>query len=351
LKRVALLITGLERGGAELQVVELAGALRNCGWDVAVFALRRGPLAEELAKRGVAAPPLHSLLGFRPHILHSHLFHANIAARIARLFLPLPVVISTVHSLAESSRRGAEVRYRDFVYRITGALSDANVFVSTAAANRHLEASAVTAARTHVIPNGVDTDRFRPDPERRARTRSDLAVGDDFVWLAAGRLMWKKNYPMMLRAMERQRRSILLIAGAGPDEAELRAMAPGTVRFLGARTDLPDLMNAADGLVLSSTVEGLPMVLLEAAASGLPCVATAVGGVAEAVLADRTGYLVSPGDTDALSHAMRLLSVLPPADREVMSHEAREYALARFDLHAIVEQWEHLYRTLLAKEP
>ena len=93
------------------------------------------------------------------------------------------------------------------------------------------------------------------------------------------------------------------------------------------------------------------MVLLEAAASGLPCVATAVGGVAEAVLADRTGYLVSPGDTDALTHAMRLLSVLPPADREIMSREAREYALARFDLRAIVEQWEHLYRALLAQEP
>jgi len=351
MRRVAFLITGLERGGAELQLIELAGALRNSGWDVAVFALRRGPLAEELTKRGVAVPPLHRLIVFRPHVLHAHLFHANIAGRIARLFLPVPVVISTVHSLAESSRRGAEVRHRDLVYRITGALSDATVFVSTAAANRHLEASAVTAARTHVIPNGVDTDRFRPDPERRARTRRDLGLGDEFVWLAAGRLMWKKNYPMLLRAMERQPRSVLLIAGAGPDEAQLRSIAPSSVRFLGARTDVPELMNAADGLVLSSTVEGLPMVLLEAAASGLPCVATAVGGVAEAVLADRTGYLVSPGDTDALTHAMRLLSVLPPADREIMSREAREYALARFDLRAIVEQWEHLYRALLAQEP
>jgi glycosyltransferase involved in cell wall biosynthesis len=143
---------------------------------------------------------------------------------------------------------------------------------------------------------------------------------------------------------------MLLIAGAGPDEANLRAMAPPSVQFLGARGDMPELMNAADALVLSSAVEGLPMVLLEAAASALPCVAAEVGGVAEAVLPERTGFLVPPGDVEALSGAMARLAALREEERSALSHEARAYAIARFDLSAVVEQWEHLYQALLAEE-
>ena len=351
--RVAFLVTGLDPGGAELQVVALARALRSRGTEVAVFALRMGPLAAELEAAGIPAAKfrLAPLLRFRPHVLHAHLFHANLAARLARLFLPVPVVISTVHSLAESSRRSAKIGRRDLAYRFTDALADVTVFVSTAAANRHLRANAVSAARTRVIPNGVDTERFRPDPETRARTRAALGLDGEFVWLAAGRLMWKKNYPLLLGAMQRQPAGVLLIAGAGPDEADLRAAAPPNVRFLGARSDVPDLMNAADAFVLCSAVEGLPMVLLEAAASALPCVATDVGGVPEAVLTGRTGLLSPPGDEDALSHAMAQLVALPAPERAAMSHAARDYALARFDLRAVVEQWQRLYDALLGGEP
>lgn len=350
--RVALLITGLDRGGAELHTVQFAKLLRARGWQVAVFALRMGPLAEELTEAGIPAARFHplSLLRFRPHLLHAHLYHANLAARIARLFLPVPAVISTVHSLAESSRRSGAVRMRDLAYGLTDALADITVFVSTAAAGRHVAAHAVSAERARVIPNGVDTERFRPDAEWRAATRAALGLGAEFVWLAAGRLMWKKNYPLLLRAVERQLDAVLLIAGSGPDEASLRADAPPNVRFLGARGDLPALMNAADAFALSSSVEGLPMVLLEAAACGLPCVATAVGGVPEAVLAERTGYLVASGDADALAAAMTRLAAASAEERAAMGREARAYALARFDLRAVVDQWERLYRAALAEE-
>lgn len=341
--RVAFLITGLERGGAELQLALLAAALRDRGWEVAVFALRGGPLMDELRARMLR--PMH-LLRFRPQILHAHLFHANIVARLARLFLPVPIVISTVHSLAESNRRTGRFRARDLLYRLTNTLSDATVFVSTAAANRHLQAGAVTDARVRVIPNGVDTDRFRPDPERRARMRTSLGLSDEFVWLAASRLMWKKNYPLLLSAMSRQSGGVLLIAGVGPDEAELRSTAPDSVRFLGSRDDMPELMNAADAFVLSSTVEGLPMVLLEAAASGLLCVATAVGGVVEAIVPEQTGYLVPSDDVEALASAMARVAALPKDECDAMGRAARQYAVSRFDMRAVVDQWEHLYNSL-----
>jgi glycosyltransferase involved in cell wall biosynthesis len=330
LMRVALLVTGLERGGAELQVAALSRELTQRGWEVAVFALRTGPLAA-----GLPTLPLPRLATFRPHILHTHLFHANLAGRLARLLLPFPVVISTIHSIAETGRRSTAIRRRDLLYRITSSLADATVFVSEAARARH------GLARSRVISNGVDTDRFRPDSARRARTRDALGLGSTFTWLAAGRLMWKKNYPLMIQAMAQQPEAVLLIAGAGPDEAALRAVAGANVRFLGAREDMPELMNAADGFVLSSTVEGLPTVLLEAAASGLPAVATDAGGVSEAIVHGVTGYVVAP---DELAAAMLRVADMP---RDAMSQAARDHAVAQFRIADVVSRWEKLYRELL----
>jgi glycosyltransferase involved in cell wall biosynthesis len=103
-------------------------------------------------------------------------------------------------------------------------------------------------------------------------------------------------------------------------------------------------MNAADAFVLSSSVEGLPLVLLEAAASGLPCVATAVGGVPEAMIADRTGFVVPPSDPIGLASAM---SRLANTDRAAMSQAAREFAVSCFDMRGVTSQWESLYRELL----
>ncbi len=354
--RVAMLTTSLARGGAEVQAATLARSLAGRGWEVRAMALTQpGALAEELRAAGIATGPhglarlVPALARFQPHILHAHLFHANLAARLARLVCPVPVVISTIHSLAESSRRSAHIARRDFAYRATDWLADATVCVSAAVAERHRAAGAVSAKRLRVIPNGVDRASFRPDAGLRQRTRAELGLQDGFAWLAAGRLMWKKNYPAMLEAMAKLGGGVLLIAGEGPDEADLRARAAALgvdARFLGARRDMPALMNAADGLVLSSAVEGLPMVLLEAAACGLPQVATAVGGVEEAVLHERTGWLAPAGDPAALAAAMARLVNLPPAAREAMARAAREHA-ARFDLALAASRWEALYGELL----
>ena len=122
--------------------------------------------------------------------------------------------------------------------------------------------------------------------------------------------MWKKDYATLLRAFAKQRGAVLLIAGEGPQEAGLRALARELAvdaRFLGRVDDMPALMNAADALVLSSVVEGLPMALLEAAASGLPAVATDAGGVREAILDGHTGFITPPRDPAALAEAMSRL--------------------------------------------
>jgi len=364
---VVLLTTNLARGGAETQVAQLALKLRERGWNTSVISLvEPSAFTDELLQRSVPVFSLGMQPGrpdpralvrlllllrkLRPRILHAHMFHANLTARLARLIVPVPVVVSTLHSIAETARRSADIHRRDRLYQFTDCLSDATVAVSQAVADRHLNVRAVSSKRLRVIPNGVDTDRYRPDAARRARTRESLGLGNEFAWLAAGRLMWKKDYATMIRAMAEQRSSVLLIAGTGLLESELRALArelSANVRFLGMREDIPSLMNACDGLVLSSLIEGLPMVLLEAASSGLPCVACAVGGVSEVVVDGETGYLVRPEDPASLAAAMSHFSELSIEKRSKMADAARAHAVAHFDLRLVASLWENLYRQLL----
>jgi glycosyltransferase involved in cell wall biosynthesis len=334
--RVILLSTNMARGGAETQVAGMAVELRRRGWDVHVVSLVQ-PTAfrDELAKARV---PLHApgvplvpalLCRLRPQIVHCHMFHANVLGRLLRLMMPFPGVISTLHSMAETGRNSTDIRGRDLAYRVTNSLADVTVAVSAAVAERHSK----VCPGARVIPNGVDVERFRPDPELRTRMRSELGLTDEFVWIAVGRLMWKKDYPAMLEAFARIGGGVLLIAGSGPLAEKLRAAAAPGVRFLGARDDIPALLNAADGFVMTSIIEGLPVALLEAAATGLPCVSTPAGGVAE------TGVAIV---TDDIAEGMRAVMQNP----HEAGAEARRIVIERYSMQAAVDQWEALYRSM-----
>jgi glycosyltransferase involved in cell wall biosynthesis len=335
--RLVLLSTNMARGGAETQVARLAIELRRRQWDVHVVSLiQPTAFSDELASAGV---PLHSpgvafipalLRKLRPQIIHCHMFHANVLGRSLRVFMPFPAVISTLHSMAETGRASTRIGIRDFAYRATNTLADVTVAVSQAVAQRH--ARVCPGAR--MIPNGVDTTRFRPDRAMRETTRAELGVRDDeFVWIAVGRLMWKKNYPALLHAFARVGQGLLLIVGTGPDEQPLREMAGANVRFLGSREDIPALLNAADAFVMTSVIEGLPVALLEAAATALPCVSTPAGGVAE------TGIGIV---TEDIEGAMRRVL----RDRGTLGEEARRIVIERYSMDAVVSQWEALYRSM-----
>jgi glycosyltransferase involved in cell wall biosynthesis len=334
--RVVLLSTNMARGGAETQVAHLAIGLKQRGWDVHIVSLvTPSAFADELATADVPllAPALPlvpaTLRRLRPQIVHCHMFHANAAGRLLRLVMPFPGVISTLHSMAETGRSSQRIGLRDAVYRLTNPLADVTVAVSQAVADRH----AAVCPGARVIPNGVDTQRFRPDPDARSRTRAALGLRDEFVWIAVGRLMWKKNYPALLHAFARIGSGVLLIVGSGPDEEPLRALAGSNVRFLGARDDIPDLLNAADGFVMTSVIEGLPVALLEAAATGLPCVSTPAGGVAE------TGIGIVTEDVEsAMRRVMR--------DRASLGEEGRRIVAERYSMETVVSRWEALYRSM-----
>jgi glycosyltransferase involved in cell wall biosynthesis len=148
----------------------------------------------------------------------------------------------------------------------------------------------------------------------------------------------------LLKAFAALERGRLIIAGSGPEEAELRRAAPPGVEFLGQRSDTPELMRDVDAFVLSSVVEGLPVVLLEAAASGLPAVATDAGGVRET----QPAFLVPTKDPTALARAMAALMDTSEAQRAELGREARARAVANWDWSVIVERWLKLYRELSA---
>jgi glycosyltransferase involved in cell wall biosynthesis len=281
--------------------------------------------------------------------------HANIFTRIVRLLAPVPVLVCTAHSIEEASRQGSG-RLGELAYRITDFLCDITTQVSWAGVERYVRIGAVPRYKIRYISNGVDTFRFRPDPDIRARVRTTLGVKDAFMWLAVGRFQPQKDYPNLLQAftqlVSQEREALLVIAGDGPLRPLMETLAldlglKEQVKFLGLHRDVPDLMKAADAYVMSSACEGMPMVLLEAAATGLPIVATNVGGNSEVVMDGRTGFLVPPKDPRALAEAMLRLMRLPYEIRQKMGQAGRAHVEAHYALERVVDQWEALYYELL----
>jgi glycosyltransferase involved in cell wall biosynthesis len=363
---IAMIIPGLDRiGGAEQQMLLLARGLHNRGWQVSVVALSGSgaAAARQLAADGIPFTSLAMRKGLadprgwlrfhrwlrhhRPDVLHAHLPHAVWLARWSRLAAPVRVLVDTLHTTATGGLG------RRLGYRASNWLPDRVSAVSQAVAQAYLAAGMVSQNKLTILPNGVDIDHWKPDAQTRSEMRTEIGVRDEFIFLAAGRLEPVKDYPALLTALAAMPPSVqLLVAGSGPLEAMLRDLAnqlgiSARVRFLGFQPDLRRYMQAADAFVLSSRWEGLPMGILEAAACGLPTVATEVPGTREAVTDGQTGLLAPPGDAQALRDAMTQMTQLPPPTREQMGRSARQFVADRFSLEAVLDRWEALYQELL----
>jgi glycosyltransferase involved in cell wall biosynthesis len=317
--KIFFLSTSMGMGGSDSQLLAAAQELRARGHEVLIVSLTPlGPMGLQARDAGIPTESLEMRRGvpdprglvrlirlvraWRPDVLHSHMVHANLMARVLRLFVPIPALVSTIHNIYEGGR------VRMVAYRLTNALVDHMTIVSQAAADRFVSDGIVPKKILTVVPNGVDTDRFRTVPaSARESLRQSMGLEREFVWLAVGRFEVAKDYPNMLRAFarvhHRHPRAVLLLVGRRTLQPESEALSQalgleGAVRFLGVRQVVPELMSAADAYVMSSAWEGMPMVLLEAAAAGLPIVSTVVGGNDEVVRDQESGFLVPPGDSD-----------------------------------------------------
>jgi len=284
--------------------------------------------------------------------------HANILARIVRPFVSVPVLVCTAHNIDERGRNGSG-KLRILAYRFTDFLCDLTTQVSKAGLERYVQIRAVPGHKIRYIPNGVDLERFRFDPVARSRLREELNLQNKFVWVAVGCFRPQKDYPNMLYAFAQvvgeKHQAQLLIAGDGPLRPEMEDLAQKLgitqqVKFLGIRRDVPELLSASDAYMMSSEWEGMPNVLLEAGAVGLPIVATDVGGNREIVIHGKTGFLVPSKDPAALAQAMLKLMNLSEEERGRMGEAARQHIEKNFDMERVVDLWESLYRELLVKK-
>jgi glycosyltransferase involved in cell wall biosynthesis len=205
------------------------------------------------------------------------------------------------------------------------------------------------AKNVRVIENGIELSRFQRDDGMRRAMRRELEIPEDaFVFGMVGRVVFEKNHELALRALapmlgEKLR---LVVAGDGDLLAGLSKTPTPGVHWLGARSDIARLYSAFDALLLSSRTEGLPLVVLEAMAAGLPVVATKVGGVPGVVEHERTGLLVAPEDEAGLREACaRLVS-----DRSLAlgwGGAGRARAHEQFSSERMVRDYIELYRNVL----
>jgi glycosyltransferase involved in cell wall biosynthesis len=360
------MLTSLGFGGAERQVVALAERMAARGHVVVLLVLKPRELKEWPTDLQVIHLDMHkpsgSIIGalmraraelreFRPDLVHSHTYPANMSARMLKLLGAAPAVLSTIHNVYEG---GA---LRMLAYRISDGLSIQTTAVCEAAADRFMRKKAVPQHKCTVIPNAIDTAEFAPRAVHRATARAEQGVKDEFVWFAAGRMVPAKDYENMLRAFARACESYhsaqLWIAAerAGEEFERIHSLAAQlgrnrAIRWLGLRRDMPGLLDAADGFVLASAWEGMPLAVAEAMAMEKPVVATDVGGVRE--LVGDAGVLVPAKNSERLAEAMIAIMDQSPESRRAMGHAARERILAQFSFDARVNEWESLYRSLIA---
>ncbi len=363
--RIVYVLTSLGMGGAERQALAQAERMAERGHTVAILVLR-SRLAEEwptelealyLNMRKTSFSVLKGLAQarrflreFKPELLHSHSFHANVVARLLKVLFPGTVVLSTVHNVYEGGWP------RMLAYRLTDGLSRRTTTVCQAVARRFVRLKAVPQDKCMVMANGIETREFAPDQARRALIREQMGVNGSFIWMTAGRVVEAKDYPNLLRAFARVLAAHpnvqLWVAGASTTvETErvhnmsvIRGLGDA-VRWLGLRRDLPALLDAADGFVLASAWEGMPLAVGEAMAMEKPVVATDVGGTRE-LLGD-AGAVVPSKAPDALAVAMLELMQRTPEDRHTQGMMERQRICLNFNMDTKADEWEALYRAVL----
>jgi glycosyltransferase involved in cell wall biosynthesis len=271
--------------------------------------------------------------------------------RLAAWIAGVPVIASAIHSTGYPDSIGR-------LNRLLAPLTDAFIAVASTHGRYLAEREGCPADKVRVIPNGVDTDRFRP---RRGlpklSSHENVAVpfsgpdgGKHPVVAIVAALRPEKNHELFLQAAALVRRELpktrFLIIGDGPRRPLLEKLAADldlaeAVSFLGSRNDVAELLSTVEVLVLSSHTEASPVSVLEAMAAGVPVVATRVGSLAETVCDGQSGYLVPPGDAGAI--ASRVASLL--RDRGLaqrMGRAGRQHVLAQASLRSMVEGYQNL---------
>jgi glycosyltransferase involved in cell wall biosynthesis len=357
------IITGLGMGGAEKQTVLIANKMYEAGHNVMIVSLAGEALVKpcdgvELNELKLEKTIFNLFKGlfkasriirkFKPDIVHSHMFHANIFARILRLFTKIPVLICTAHNTNEGSS------LRMLTYRYTDRLASLSTNVSQDAVDSFVRKGASSVDRMIVVSNGIDISQFDFSIDDRKTKRSELNIADNTpMFLSVGRLTEAKDYPNLLNAYSLLIKNYyfensprLFIVGTGHLENYLKNMTKEFgiekyVTFLGQRDDIRQLMCATDIFVLASAWEGFPLVITEAMACKKLIVATDSGGIKEAL--SGCGSIVPVKDPVSLSKEINKIINLSEQEKEMLGNRVRERIIKTNSIDKIVERWMSLY--------
>lgn len=360
-------VENLNRGGLERVVIDLAHAQQAHGDLPRVVCLfEPGTLAHELTAQGIEVVACHKGTGFDlgalrrlrrvlaadagDAVVHTHNLIAHDYTALALLGLRRQRLINTRHGMG-----GAPVaRLRGALYQLSMRWTDHVVAVCEAARRNLVEREGLPAAKVVSVPNGIQVATFTPasDAARHRLAESQGLPATTRLVGFVGRLNWAKDLPSMLRAFarlqQRRRDTALILIGDGALRAELTELAASEgiterVRFLGDRSDVRELLQAFDVFAMSSVSEGYSIALLEACATALPIVATAVGGNAEIAVDGVNGRIVPAGQPDAFADALE--SVLAdPAGAAEMGRRGRAWALEQATIARMHARYREIYQ-------
>lgn len=290
----------------------------------------------------------------RVDILHTHLFEPSAVGLVAAVLARTPHRVMTRHYSNYHTRIGKNWHVR--MDQLCNRMSHAVIAVSQHTADHIVHEEGAPLEKVHVVVNGIDFSRIKvSNRDAPARLRQEWSVEHGSLLLVPARLHAEKGHTYFFQALPLIRKRlahpvVALVAGAGPFEAayreEVRSLGcEDIVRFLGFRGDLPDLIAAADLVVLPSVAEAFGIVLAEALYLGTPVVATRVGGIPEIVEDGVDGVLVPAADTHALGEA--IVSLLANCQRRrTMGGVGRSKIVERFRFESMVRSYETLYEDI-----
>jgi glycosyltransferase involved in cell wall biosynthesis len=365
--RVAMIIQAYypRLGGAERQLASLAPLLKKLGIEIQILTRRYDrtlapfemvndvpvhrlpvPGPKPLAALSFSFSAIPSLARFRPHVIHAHeLLSPATTAVLAKRIFGTPVVAKVLRGgeLGDLAKLKKRAFGANRIESIKQGI-DSFIVISNEIDNELAEVGVPREKRVF-IPNGVDLTRFAPGD--KSALRRSLKLPDGLISVFSGRLDPEKRVNHLIEVwndiVKKHPNATLLILGTGTEEEKLKRMAGANVRFEGNVKDVAPYLRASDIFVLPSSTEGLSNSLLEAMASGLAPIATAVGGAIDLLENGKNGILIRPDDPQALFSALTsLLSDL--ALRAQFGTHGRELIQKSYSLSAVAEKLNVLYR-------
>ena len=371
-KHILMLRSGTGVFGAERVVLEMAAALPGFGYQATVGVIENhhpGHAALADAATAMGLPSLvfpcsgpfdvKTIWRIRRYIdehgitvVNPHGYKANFYALAANTFRDIPLT-ATLHPWTENDY---SLRARIYTWLDKAWLGRMDRLVAVSENVCSELHQRLPGAACHVIPNGIDMQRFSLNGSFSIDTYRQACgfSATDQIIGAVGRLVPEKGYGYLLEAVAvlatRHAGLRLLIVGDGEQREQLENQAgelgiSDRVHFAGVRDDIPELLEMIDIFCMTSLSEGLPMALLEAMAAGKPVVATSVGDIPNAVSTRDTGLLVAPGEPRALSEALQALLASPDSAAR-MGQAGRRFVTQRFGNQRMAEKYAALFNSL-----